>query len=140
MRFLVQVRADESTEAGKLPSEELLAAMMEYNEELAEAGVLVTGEGLKPSSEGARVTFRGSERIVTDGPFPEARELIAGFWIFEVDSLEEAIVWVKRCPNPLEGESVIEIRPFYEADDFGEEFTPELREREERIRRRTEAR
>lgn len=140
MRFLVQVRADESTEAGELPPEGLLAAMTKYNEELAEAGVMVGGEGLKPSSEGARVTFRGKERSVTDGPFPETKELIAGFWIFECDSLEEAIEWVKRCPNPLEGESVIEIRPCFEADDFGEEFTPELREREERIRRRTEAR
>lgn len=138
MRFLIQVRADESTEAGVPPTEELIALMMKYNEELAEAGVLVAGEGLKPSSEGARVTFSGSRRIVTDGPFPETKELIAGFWIFEAESLEEAIEWVKRAPKPTEGESVIEIRPFYEADDFGEAFTPELREREERIRERVE--
>jgi len=140
MRCLVQVRADESTERGDLPSEELIAAMMTFNEDLVEAGVLVAGEGLKPSSEGARVTFRGQDRVVRDGPFPETKELIAGFWIWEVKSLEEAIEWVKKCPNPLEGESVIEIRPFVEADDFGEAFTPELREREERLRAKVESR
>jgi len=140
MRCLVQVRADESTERGDLPSEELIAAMTTFNEDLVEAGVLVAGEGLKPSSEGARVTFRGQDRVVRDGPFPETKELIAGFWIWEVKSLEEAIEWVKKCPNPLEGESVIEIRPFVEADDFGEAFTPELREREERLRAKVESR
>ena len=140
MRCLVQVRADESTERGDLPSEELIAAMMTFNEDLVEAGVLVAGEGLKPSSEGARVTFRGQDRVVRDGPFPETKELIAGFWIWEVKSLEEAIEWVKKCPNPLEGESVIEIRPFVEADDFGEAFTPELRDREERLRAKVESR
>ena len=140
MRFMVMVRADESTEAGKLPSRELLEAMGKYNEELAAAGVLLAGEGLQPSSEGARVTFRGKERIVTDGPFAETKELIAGYWMFRVASMEEAIEWVRRCPNPLEGESVVEIRRVFEADDFGEELSPELRERESRLRERVAGR
>jgi hypothetical protein len=134
MRFMVIVKADRNSEAGVMPSEELLAAMGKYNEELANAGVLLAGEGLHPSSKGARVRFSGSDRTVIDGPFAETKELIAGFWIFQVKSLEEAIEWVKRSPNPLEGESEIEIRQVFEAEDFGAEFTPELREQEERIR------
>jgi hypothetical protein len=136
MRFMVIVRADKNTEAGVMPSEELLAAMGKYNEELVNAGILLAGEGLHPSSRGARVRFEGDKRTVVDGPFAETKELIAGFWLWQVSSLEEAIEWVKRCPNPLEGESEIEIRQVFEADDFGAEFTPELREQEERIRAR----
>ena len=134
MRFMVIVRADKNTEAGVMPSEELLTAMGNYNEELVKAGVLLAGEGLHPSSKGARVRFSGENRTVIDGPFAETKELIAGYWIFQVKSLEEAIEWVKRCPNPLEGESEIEIRQIFEAEDFGAEFTPELRAQEERIR------
>jgi hypothetical protein len=134
MRFMVIVKADKNTEAGGMPSQELLAAMGKYNEELVNAGVLLAGEGLHPSSKGARVRFSGSNRTVIDGPFAESKELVAGFWIFQVKSLEEAIEWVKRSPNPLEGESEIEIRQIFEAEDFGAEFTPELREQEERIR------
>ena len=134
MRFMVIVKADKNTEAGVMPSQELLAAMGKYNEELVNAGVLLAGEGLHPSSKGARVRFSGSNRTVVDGPFAESKELVAGFWIFQVKSLEEAIEWVKRSPNPLEGESEIEIRQVFEAEDFGAEFTPELREQEERIR------
>jgi hypothetical protein len=134
MRFIVIVKADKNTEAGVMPSQELLAAMGKYNEELVNAGVLLAGEGLHPSSKGARVRFSGSNRTVVDGPFAESKELVAGFWIFQVKSLEEAIEWVKRSPNPLEGESEIEIRQIFEAEDFGAEFTPELREQEERIR------
>jgi hypothetical protein len=134
MRFMVIVKGDRNTEAGAMPSEELLAAMGKYNEELVNAGVMLAGEGLHPSSKGARVRFSGSNRTVIDGPFAESKELIAGFWIFQVKSLEEAIDWVKRCPNPLEGESEIEIRQVFEAEDFGAEFTPELREQEDRIR------
>jgi hypothetical protein len=134
MRFMVMVKADRNTEAGVMPSQELLTAMGKYNEELVNAGVLLAGEGLHPSSKGARVRFSGSNRTVIDGPFAETKELVAGFWIFQVKSLQEAIEWVKRCPNPLEGESEIEIRQVFEAEDFGAEFTPELREQEERIR------
>ena len=134
MRFMVIVKADRNTEAGVMPSQELLTAMGMYNEELVTAGVLLAGEGLHPSSKGARVRFSGPNRTVIDGPFAETKELIAGFWIFQVKSLEEAIEWVKRSPNPLEGESEIEIRQIFEAEDFGAEFTPELREQEERIR------
>jgi hypothetical protein len=134
MRFMVIVKADRNTEAGVMPSQELLTAMGKYNEELVNAGVLLAGEGLHPSSKGARVRFSGPNRTVIDGPFAETKELIAGFWIFQVKSLEEAIEWVKRSPNPLEGESEIEIRQVFEAEDFGAEFTPELREQEERIR------
>ena len=134
MRFMILLKADQNTEAGVLPSEEMLAAMTKYNEELARAGVLLAGEGLHPSSKGARVKFSGDKRTVTDGPFTEAKELIAGFWLIQVKSKEEAIEWVKRCPNPLEGEAEIEIRQVFEAEDFGPEFTPELREAEERVR------
>jgi hypothetical protein len=134
MRFMVMVRADRNTEAGVMPTERLLADMGKYNEELVKAGVLLAGEGLQPSSKGARVRFSGSKRTVIDGPFAEAKELIAGFWLIQVKSLDEAIEWVKRCPNPLEGESEIEIRQVFEAEDFGAEFTPELREAEERMR------
>jgi hypothetical protein len=134
MRFMVMVRADRNTEAGVMPSERLLTEMGKYNEELVKAGVLLAGEGLQPSSKGARVRFSGSKRTVIDGPFSETKELIAGFWLIQVKSLDEAIEWVKRCPNPLEGESEIEIRQVFEAEDFGAEFTPELREAEERMR------
>ena len=134
MRFMMLVKADKNSEAGVLPSEELLAAMGKYNEELAKAGVMLAGEGLQPSSKGARVTFSGEKRTVTDGPFTEAKELIAGYWLIQVKSKEEAIEWAKRCPNPMEGESEIEIRQVFEAEDFGAEFTPELREQEERLR------
>jgi len=139
MRFMVMVKANEQTEAGVMPSAELLAAMGKYNEELAKAGVLLAGEGLQPSSKGARVKFSGKERTVVDGPFAEAKELVAGFWLIQAKSKEEAIEWVKRCPNPMEGESEIEIRQVFEAEDFGEEFTPELREQEEHIREQAEA-
>ena len=134
MRFMILLKADKTTEAGVLPSEKQLAEMGQYNEELAKAGVLLAGEGLQPSSEGARVTFSGATRTVTAGPFSETDGLIAGFWMFEVSSREEAIEWVKRCPNPLVGEVEIEIRRVYEAEDFGAEFTAELREAEERMR------
>ena len=133
MKFMILLKADKSTEAGVLPDEKLLAAMGKYNEELVKAGVLLAGEGLQPTSKGARVKFSGTNRIVTDGPFAETKELIAGFWMFNVKSKEEAIEWVKRCPNPLEGEAEIEIRQMFEASDFGEAFTPELREAEERM-------
>jgi hypothetical protein len=134
MRFMILLKADKNTEAGVMPSEQLLTDMGKYNEELVKAGVMLGGEGLKPSSQGARVSFSGKKRTVMDGPFTESKELIAGFWIFQVRSKEEAIEWVKRCPNPLEGEAEIEIRPLFEAEDFGAEFTPELREQEERLR------
>jgi hypothetical protein len=134
MRFMVMVKANDDTEAGVMPSEQLLAEMGKYNEELVKAGVMLAGEGLQPSSKGARVKFDGDKRTVIDGPFTEAKELIAGFWLIQVKSKEEAIEWVKRCPNPMEGESEIEIRQVFEADDFGDEFTPELREQEERLR------
>ncbi len=134
MRFMVIVVANEQTESGALPSPELLEAMGKYNEELVKAGVLLAAEGLHPSSQGAaRVQFSGGKRTVVDGPFTEAKELIAGVWLFQVRSKEEAIEWVKRCPNPTEGESVIEIRQVFEAADFGENLTPELREQEARI-------
>ncbi len=134
MRFMVMVKADKNSEAGALPDEKLLTEMGKYNEELAKAGVLLAGEGLQPSSKGARVKFSGEKRTVIDGPFPETKDLVAGFWIFQVKSKEEAIEWVKRCPNPTGTESEIEIRQVFEADDFGAEFTPELREQEERLR------
>jgi hypothetical protein len=138
MRFMVLVKASEDSEAGVLPSEQLLTEMGKYNEELAGAGVLLAGEGLHPSSKGARVRFSGAERKVIDGPFSETKELIAGFWLIQAKSMEEAIEWVKRAPNPHEGESEIEIRQVFEADDFGDEFTPELREQEERLRAQAE--
>ncbi len=138
MRVMVMIRADASSESGAIPDEQMLAAMGKYNEELVEAGVMVSGEGLHPSARGARVHFSGSSRTVTDGPFAEVKELIAGFWIWQVASLEDAIAWVKRAPNPLPGESVIEIRPVFEADDFGDAMTPELRAQEDRMRERLE--
>ncbi|ARO87807.1 YciI family protein [Nitrosospira lacus] len=134
MRFMVMIKADKNTEAGVMPSKKLLTDMGKYNEELVKAGVLLAGEGLQPSSKGARVKFSGDKRTVIDGPFTETKELIAGYWLFQVKSKEEAIEWVKRCPNPLEGESEIEIRQVFEAEDFGDEFTPELRHAEERMR------
>jgi hypothetical protein len=135
MRFMVLVKADKNSEAGVLPDEKLLSEMLKYNEELAKAGVLLAGEGLHPSSKGARVRFSGGKRTVIDGPFTETKELIAGFWLFQVKSKEEAIEWVKRAPNPFPGtESEIEIRQVFEADDFGPALTPELREQEERLR------
>jgi hypothetical protein len=133
MRFMVMVKATKDSEAGALPGEGLLAAMGKYNEELAKAGILLAGEGLRPSSMGARVQFSGVKRTVVDGPFAETKELVAGFWLWKVKSLEEAIEWVKRCPNPMPGDSEIEIRQVFEAEDFGEQFTPELKEQAERI-------
>ena len=141
MRFMILVKANKDSEAGILPDEKILTEMMKYNEELVKAGVMLAGEGLHPSSKGARVNFSGGKRTVTDGPFTEAKELIAGFWLFQVKSKEEAIEWVKRCPNPFPGaESEIEIRQVFEAEDFGAEFTPELREQEERLRAQVAAR
>jgi len=134
MRFMVIVKASPESEAGEMPSNELLAAMGAYNEELAKAGVILAAEGLHPSSRGVRVQFSGKQRTVVDGPFMETKELIAGFWIFNVQSLQEAIDWVKRCPNPMVSDSEIEIRQVFEAEDFGENFTPELREQEEHLR------
>ena len=139
MRFMVLLKANEDTEAAVMPSEQLLAEMGQYNEEMVKAGVLLAGEGLQPSSKGARVKFSGDERSVTDGPFAEAKEMIAGYWLIQVKSKDEAIEWVKRCPNPMDGESEIEIRQVFEAEDFGEELTPELREQEDRIRAQAEA-
>jgi hypothetical protein len=139
MRFMVIVKATRDSEAGILPDEKLLAAMGKYNEELVAAGVMLAGEGLQPSSKGARVRFSGANRTVIDGPFTETKELIAGFWLWRVNSKQEAIEWVKRCPNPMPGDSEIEIRQVFEAEDFGAEFTPELREQEERLRGRMAA-
>ena len=133
-RFIVMVKATKESEAGVMPTEQLLAEMGKYNEELAKAGVLVAAEGLHPSSKGARVRFSGSNRTVIDGPFAETTDLVAGFWLFQVASRDEAIEWVKRCPNPHDGETEIEIRQVFEASDFGPELTPELREAEERLR------
>jgi len=130
---MVIVRATKDSEAGALPSEELLTAMGKYNEELAKAGILLAGEGLQPSSKGARVRFSGPKRTVVDGPFAETKELVAGFWLWKVKSKQEAIEWVKRCPNPMPGDSEIEIRQVFEAEDFGEQFTPELKEQAERV-------
>ncbi len=139
MRVMAIVKATADSEAGVMPSEELLAEMGKFNEEMAEAGVMVGGDGLRPSSQGARVSFGGDgERTVIDGPFPETKELIAGFWLMQVDSFEEAVEWIKRCPNPHSEPGEIEIRQIFEAEDFGEEFTPELREQEERVRAEAE--
>jgi hypothetical protein len=138
MRFMVIVKATKDTEAGALPDQKILAEMGKFNEELVKAGIMLAGEGLQPTSKGARVRFSGSKRTVIDGPFTESKELIAGFWLWEVKSLDEAIEWVKRCPNPHPGESEIEIRQVFEAADFGAEFTPELREQEERLRAQIE--
>jgi len=140
MRFMVLVKADKNTEAGALPDEKLLTEMGQFNEELAKAGVLLAGEGLHPSSKGARVRFSGAKRTVIDGPFAETKELVAGYWLWKVKSKEEAIEWVRRCPNPTDGEAEIEIRQVFEADDFGPAMTPELRAQEERLRAQTEAR
>lgn len=134
MRVMVIVKASPESEAGQMPSEQLLADMGRYNEELVKAGVMLAGEGLHPTSRGVRVQFSGDRRTVVDGPFSETKELIAGFWLWQVRSMEEAIEWVRRCPNPHASDSEIEIRPVFEADDFGAEFTPELREQEERLR------
>ncbi len=134
MRVMVIVKASKESEAGEMPREELLAAMGRYNEELVKAGIMLAGEGLQPSAKGARVRFDGTSRTVVDGPFANSEELIAGYWLWQVDSLAHAIEWVKRCPNPMSGPSEIEIRPLFEMDDFGEEFTPELREQEQGIR------
>jgi hypothetical protein len=139
MRFMVIVKATRDSEAGILPDEKLLAAMGKYNEELVAAGVMLAGEGLQPSSKGARVRFSGANRTVIDGPFTETKELIAGFWLWRVNSKQEAIEWVKRCPNPMPGDSEIEIRQIFEVEDFGAEFTPELRKQEERLRGRMAA-
>jgi hypothetical protein len=133
MRVMVMVRANRNTEAGVMPSEALLTAMGKYNEELVNAGILLAGEGLHPSSKGARVRFSGDTRMVVDGPFAETKELIAGYWLWKVSSLQEAIEWAKRCPNPTEGDSELEIRQVFEAEDFGAELTPELREQEARV-------
>src|SRR5499425_292945 len=138
MRVMVIIKADKNTEAGTLPSRELLTEMGKFNEELVKAGIMLAGEGLKPSSNGARVRFSGSNRTVIDGPFAETKELVAGYWMWQVKSMQEAIDWVKRCPNPMPGESEIEIRPVFEPADFGEAFTPELQEQEARLRAQTE--
>jgi hypothetical protein len=134
MRFMIMVKADKNSEAGVMPDEKLLTEMGKFNEELVKAGVMLAGEGLQPSSKGARVKFSGDKRTVVDGPFSETKELVAGYWLWEVKSKQEAIEWVKRCPNPTGAESEIEIRQVFEAADFGAEFTPELREQEERLR------
>ncbi len=140
MRFMVMVKATADSEAGVMPSEQLLAEMGRYNEELVKAGIMQAGEGLHPSSKGARVRFSGTQRKVIDGPFAETKELVAGFWLWQCASLQEAIDWVKRCPNPMPGDSEIEIRQVFEAEDFGAEFTPELRQQEERLRAEVAAR
>jgi hypothetical protein len=134
MRCMVIVKATKDSEAGVMPTTELLAEMGKYNEDLVKAGIMLAGEGLQPTSLGKRVRFSGKDRTVIDGPFTETKELIAGFWLWQVRSMEEAVEWVKRCPNPMPGDSEIEIRPVFEAEDFGAEFTPELREQEERLR------
>lgn len=140
MKFMVLVKANKTTEAGEMPDEKLLTDMGNYNEELVKAGIMVGGEGLHPSSKGARIRFSGDQRTVIDGPFAETKELIAGFWIWEVKSKEEAIEWAKRCPNPTGQEGELEIRQIFTADDFGPALTPELREQEDRLRAETEQR
>jgi hypothetical protein len=138
MRVMVMIKANEESEAGVMPSEELLTQMMKFNEQLVKADIMLAGEGLHPSSKGKRVRFSGANRLVIDGPFAETKELIAGFWIWKVKSLEEAVEWVKRCPNPMNTETDVEIRPIFEPEDFGAEFTPELREQEDRLRSKIE--
>lgn len=138
MKVMVIVKADKNTEAGVMPSQQLLTEMGNYNEQLVKAGIMLAGEGLHPSSKGARIEFSGTKRTVVDGPFAETKELIAGFWMWQVKSMQEAIDWAKRCPNPTGEESVLEIRPVFEPEDFGKEFTPELREQEDRIRAEAE--
>src|SRR5688500_12436740 len=140
MRVMVLVKASPQSEAGEMPSEKLLSEMLAYNEELVKAGVMLAGEGLQPSSKGARVVFSGSDRKVIDGPFAETKELIAGYWLWQVKSLDEAIEWVKRVPNPTGEQATIEIRPVFEPDDFGDSLTPEVREQERRLREQTEGR
>jgi len=140
MRFMVIVKANKDSEAGVMPSEELLTEMGKFNEELVKAGVMLAGEGLHPSSKGVRVKFSGDKRTVIDGPFAETKELVAGFWLWQVKSKEEAIEWARRCPNPTNEGGELEIRQVFEAEDFGEEFTPELREQEDRLRAEMEAR
>ena len=139
MKFMVLVKATKDSESGALPDEKLLTEMGKYNEELVKAGIMLAGEGLHPSSKGARVQFSGTKRTVMDGPFTETKELVAGFWLWQVKSKEEAIEWVKRCPNPMPGESEIEIRQIFEPEDFGDAFTPELREQEARLRSQSAA-
>ena len=136
MRFIVMVKATKDSEAGVMPTEKMFAEMGKFNEELVKAGIMLAGEGLQPSSKGARVRFSGTKRTVIDGPFAETKELVAGFWIWKVKSKEEAIEWVKRCPNPMPTDSEIEIRQIFEAEDFGRELTPEVRAQEERLRAR----
>ena len=138
MKVMVIVKANEDTEAGVLPSTELLTAMMDYNEELAKAGIMLGGDGLHPSSRGARIKFSDRETTVIDGPFAETKELVAGYWLWQVKSMDEAIAWARRCPNPTGDESVLELRPVFEMEDFGEAATPELREQEQRLREATE--
>jgi hypothetical protein len=138
MRVMVMVKATKESEAGKMPTTDLLAAMGKYNEELVKAGVMLAGEGLHPSAKGKRVRFSGKSRTVVDGPFAETKELVAGFWLWQVKSMEEAVEWVRRCPNPMESDSEIEIRRVFEAEDFGAELTPELRAQDERLRAKTE--
>jgi hypothetical protein len=133
VRVMVIIKANKDTEAGVMPSEQLLTEMGNFNEELVKAGIMLAGEGLHPSSKGRRVRFSGNKRSVVDGPFAETKELIAGFWLWQVKSMDEALEWVKRCPNPTGAESEIEVRQVFEADDFGAEFTPELREQEKRV-------
>lgn len=139
MKVMVIVKATKDSEAGILPTEKLLSDMLQYNEQLVKAGIMLAGDGLQPSSKGARVHFSGANRTVIDGPFAETKELVAGYWIWQVKSLQEAIEWVKRCPNPMPGDSDIEIRPFYEPADLGEAFTPELQEKERQIRVESES-
>ena len=139
MRVMVLIKATEESEAGVMPSQELLTEMGNFNEELVKAGVMLAGDGLHPSSKGVRVVFSGGERKVIDGPFAETKELLAGYWVWQMKSLDEAIEWVRRMPNPTEQDGVVEIRPVFEADDFGDEFTPELREQEARLRAQVEA-
>jgi len=134
MRVIVMVKATADSEAGVMPSEQMLTEMMAYNEELVKAGIMLAGEGLQASSKGKRIRFSGTQRTVIDGPFAETKELVAGYWMWQVKSMDEAVEWVKRCPNPMLTESEIEIRPVFEAEDFGDEFTPELREKEEQLR------
>jgi hypothetical protein len=138
MRVMVFVKASPESEAGEMPSQQLLTEMGAYNEELVKAGVMLAGDGLKPSSQGKRVRFSGKDRTVIDGPFAETKELIAGYWLWQVKSMEEAVEWLKRCPNPMMSESEVEIRPIFEAEDFGAQFTPELREQEDRLRTQME--
>ena len=139
MRVMVCVKATAESEAGQMPKEQMFREMLAYNEELVKAGIMLAGDGLQPTSKAKRVHFKGDKRTVVDGPFTETKEIIAGYWIWQVRSMDEAVEWVKRCPNPMESESDIDIRPFFEAEDFGAELTPELRAKEERIRREAEA-